>query len=247
MGRKIFLTGASGGLGEGMARALARRGHSMVLTARRTDAVDAMVPELERAGSPRVLVRHLDVTDYDSVPRVMREAADALGGLDVVIANSGVGGATAAGDSAFAKARTIIETNLIGAIATVDAAVQIFLAQGHGQVVGVTSVAGVRGLPTSGAYSASKAGLSRYLEALRAEVAARGIVVTDLAPGYIDTAINRDLKSRPFVIDADKGTEEMVARIEAGVDFAYVPFFPWTLVAPLLRVLPMRLIGAPRR
>lgn len=246
MTKKIFLTGASGGLGEGMARAFARRGHAMVLTARRTDAIEALVPHLERAGAAQVLVRRLDVTDYDSVPRVMREAADALGGLDVVIANSGVGGPTPAGRGTFAKARTMIETNLIGAIATVDAAVEIFLAQGRGQVVGVTSVAGVRGLPTGGAYSASKAGLSRYLEAVRAEVAGRGIVVTDLAPGYIDTAINRDLKSRPFVVTAEKGTEEMVARIEAAATFAYVPFFPWAFVAPLLKMLPTRLIAPSR-
>lgn len=246
MGRTIFLTGASGGLGEGMARAFSRRGHSLVLTGRRLDRLDALAAELRSAGSPTVLVRALDVSDYESVPRVMREAADAAGGLDVVIANSGIGGPAPAGRGAFASARRTIETNLIGAMATVDAAVEIFLAQGHGQVVGVTSVAGVRGLPGQGAYSASKSGLSRYLEAVRAEVTGKGLVVTELSPGFIDTDINRHLKSRPFVVSADKGTEEMVARIEAGASFSYVPAFPWTLVAQLLKIVPTRLLGGAR-
>lgn len=243
MGKIIFLTGASGGLGEGMARGFARRGHSLVLTARRTDKLEELAAQLRKAGSPNVLVRHLDVTDYESVPRVMREAKEAAGGLDMVIANSGIGGPAPAGRGAFDTARRVIETNLIGAMATVDAAVEIFLAQGKGHVVGISSVAGVRGLPGQGAYSASKSGLTRYLEAMRAEVHGKGILVTDLAPGFIDTDINRQLKSRPFVVSAEKGTEEMVARIEAGTAFAYVPAFPWTLIAQLMKVVPAGLLG----
>jgi short-subunit dehydrogenase len=241
--RTVFLTGASGGLGEGMARAFARRGHSLVLTARRTDKLEQLAPELRKAGAPSVLVRHLDVTDYASVPRVMREADDAAGGLDVVVANSGIGGSGTVGTGSFDTARRLIETNLIGAMATVDAAVELFLPRGRGQVVGVTSVAGVRGLPGQGAYSASKSGLTRYLESLRAEVQGKGLVVTELSPGFIDTEINRHMKNRPFVVTAEKGTEEMVARIEAGTSFSYVPFFPWTLVAQVLKVLPARLLA----
>lgn len=246
MGRTVFLTGASGGLGEGMARAFARRGCALVLTARRTDVLERLVPELKQAGSPNVLVRRLDVTDYASVPSVLREADQAAGGLDVVIANSGIGGAGPAGQGTFENARQVIETNLIGAMATVDAALELLLPRGKGQIVGVTSVAGVRGLPGQGAYSASKSGLTRYLESVRAEVQGKGLVVTDLAPGFIDTDINRHMKSRPFVVSAEKGTEEMVARIEAGVGFSYVPWFPWTLVAMAMKALPARLLASSR-
>src|SRR5688572_12235323 len=153
----------------------------------------------------------------------MAAAAEQLGGLDIVVANSGIGGATPIGRGSFEAARRVIETNLLGAMATVDAAVELFYRQGHGHIVGVTSVAAVRGLPMQGAYSASKSGLSRYLEAVAAEVQGKGIVVTDLAPGFIDTEINRHMPSRPFVVSAEKGTEAMVSLIERKVGFAYVP------------------------
>ena len=247
MAKSVFLTGASGGLGEGMARALARRGYALALTARRNDKLEALAAELRHAGAPKVIVRSLDVTDFAAVPRVLGEAAGELGGLDVVIANSGIGGTTPVGRGTFHAARRVIETNLLGAMATVDAAVELFYRQGHGQVVGVTSVAGVRGLPMQGAYSASKSGLSRYLEAVRAEVAGKNIRVTDLAPGFIDTEINRHMPSRPLVVSAEKGSEEMVALIESGTRFAYVPRLRWTLIAQVLKLIPSRLLTITRQ
>ena len=119
-------------------------------------------------------------------------------------------------------------------------------AQGGGQIVGITSIAGVRGMPFLGAYSASKAGLHRYLQALRAEVYHEPIVVTELAPGYIDTDMNRDVANRPFVIPVAKGAAIMARMIERRVGHRYVPVWPWTLVAPIFRILPTRLL-APRK
>lgn len=246
MAKTVFLTGASGGLGEGMARALAKRGYALALTGRRTDKLEALAEELRRAGAPAAIVLSLDVTDYASVPRVLQDAAAQLGGLDIVIANSGIGGATPVGRGDFDAARRVIETNLLGAMATVDAAVELFRKQGRGHVVGVTSVAAVRGLPNQGAYSASKSGLSRYLEAVRAEAQGSAIRVTDLAPGFIDTELNRHMPSRPFVVSAEKGTEAMVSLIEAGVPFAYVPRMPWTPLAQLLKLLPTRFLTVTR-
>jgi hypothetical protein len=242
----VFLTGASGGLGEGMSRAFAKRGYSLALTARRTDRLETLAAELRTAGSPKVIVQSLDVTDYASVPTVLADAASQLGGLDIVVANSGIGGSNPVGRGAFENARRVIETNLLGAMATIDAAVELFYRQGRGHVVGVTSVAAVRGLPLQGPYSASKAGLSRYLEAVRMEAGDKGIVVTDLAPGFIDTEINRHMPSRPFVVSAEKGTEEMVALIERRTRFAYVPRMPWTPIAQLLKILPARFLTITR-
>jgi short-subunit dehydrogenase len=246
MSRSVFLTGASGGLGEGMSRAFAKRGYSLALTGRRTDRLEELASELRSGGASRVVVHALDVTEFAAVPQVMAEAARELGGLDIVVANSGIGGSTPIGRGAFEAARRVIETNLLGAMATVDAAVEMFLAKGSGHVVGVTSVAAVRGLPMQGAYSASKSGLSRYLEAVRMEVEGKGVTVTDLAPGFIDTEINRHMPSRPFVVSAEKGTEDMVALIESKVGFAYVPRLPWTPLAQLLKVLPSRLLTITR-
>jgi short-subunit dehydrogenase len=135
-------------------------------------------------------------------------------------------------------------------MATIDAAVTLFRHQdGGGQIVGIGSVAGVRGLPGSGSYSASKAAIATYLEAVRAETYGEPITVTTLAPGYIDTPINQDMKSRPFLIDAEKGARIMADLIERGVGYATVPRMPWTVIAPLLRVLPTSLLArsAPRR
>jgi NAD(P)-dependent dehydrogenase (short-subunit alcohol dehydrogenase family) len=137
-----------------------------------------------------------------------------------------------------AHGRAIVETNLIGAMATIDAAVALFRRQGGGQVVGITSVAGFRGLPGSSSYSASKAGLEVYLEAVRAETLGEPITVTTIAPGYIDTDINRDMKNRPFLIDAERGARITADLIGRGVRHAFVPRLPWSVVAPLLRVLP---------
>ena len=246
MSKSVFLTGASGGLGEGMARGFARRGYALALTARRVDKLETLAEELRRGGAAKVIVRSLDVTDFAAVPRVMGEAAAELGGLDIVIANSGVGNPTPVGRGAFDAARRMIDTNLTGAMATVDAAVELFRKQGRGHVVAITSVAAVRGLPMQGAYSASKSGLARYLESVRAEVQGTAIRVTDLAPGFIDTEMNRNLPNRPFVVSAEKGTEAMVAMIEGGVGFAYVPRMPWTLIAQVMKILPTRLLAKMR-
>jgi NAD(P)-dependent dehydrogenase (short-subunit alcohol dehydrogenase family) len=127
--------------------------------------------------------------------------------------------------------------------------VALFRRQGGGQVVGVSSVAGVRGLPGSGSYSASKAGIAVYLDSVRAETYREPITVTTIAPGYIDTPLNQDMKSRPFLIDVEEGARATADLIERGAGYATVPRFPWTVLAPLLRVLPTSLLvrGMPER
>lgn len=189
------------------------------------------------------------MTDDADVAAALAEAAETLGRVDIVVANAGLGNSGLIGEGNMERSRRIVETNLIGAIATIDAGVALFRRQGGGQIVGISSVAGVRGLPGSGSYGASKAGVSVYLEALRAESHSEPITVTTLAPGYIDTPMNEDMKSRPFLVDVQRGAREMADLIERGVSYATVPRNPWTLIAPLLRVVPTALIArsAPRR
>ena len=251
MAKTVFITGASSGIGRALAMELARRGHDLFLTARRLDALERIRADVAAADpARRVEVRRLDVTDDGDVANAVAEAAQKLGRLDIVVANAGIGNSGRVGEGNLERARLIVETDLIGAIATIDAAVALFRRQGGpGQVVGVSSVAGVRGLPGSGSYSASKAGLTTYLESVRAETHGEPVTVTTLAPGYIDTPINQDVKSRPFLIDAEKGARIMADLIERGVGYATVPRLPWTVVAPLMRVLPDSLLarGAPQR
>ncbi|HYW92458.1 MAG TPA: SDR family oxidoreductase [Gammaproteobacteria bacterium] len=245
MSTSIMITGASSGIGKALALELASRGYSLGLAARRKDGLDALAAEIrQRHGDGfRVETRPLDVTDYDAVPRVLQEFVDALGGLDIVFANAGIGSEGRIGDGHFEDARRTIETNVIGAMATVDAAAAYFLERGHGHVVATSSVAAFRGLPGSSAYCASKAALTTYMGALRAETWKRGIAVTVLHPGYIDTPINSTMASRPFLITVDKGARLIADMIERRVPSATVPVWPWNVIGRVLRWLPTGLIA----
>jgi short-subunit dehydrogenase len=244
--RSILITGASAGIGAGLALEFARRGYALALAARRVERLQAMVPALRAAGAPRVEVLALDVAATATIEPAVQQAAAALGRLDIVVANAGVGHVTPAGKGRLSLVQETLQVNLLGAIATIEAALPLFRAQGAGHVVGITSVAGARGLPGFGAYSASKAGLRRYLQSLRAETRGSGIHVTELAPGYIDTEINRGYGARPFLIDVERGAALMARMIERRVGMRWVPVMPWTVIALLLKVLPASLL-APRR
>lgn len=241
MAKTVLITGATRGLGNALAKQFASRGYRLAITGRDRDELEKLQAEL--AGqSPAVCSRVLDVTDYDSVPRVLAECAAELGELDIVVVNAGVAFAVRAGEKGFDRIKATIDVNLLGAIATCEAAVELFRAQGHGQLVGITSVAGVRGLPGQGAYSATKAGFGKYLESVRCETWNEAITVTELAPGYIDTDLNRGIESRPFLVSAEKGTAIMAELIEKQVGFRYVPPWPWTLMAQLMKLLPVRVL-----
>jgi NAD(P)-dependent dehydrogenase (short-subunit alcohol dehydrogenase family) len=242
--KTVFITGASSGIGRALALELARRGYDLYLTARRLEALEEVQAEITgRDHGRRVEVRRLDVTDDRDVASAIAEAAEKLGRCDIVVANAGLGSSGPVGEGRMERERQVIETNLIGAMATLDAAIALFRRQGGGQVVGISSVAAVRGLPGSGSYSASKAGLAVYLESVRAETHREPITVTTIAPGYIDTPINQDMKSRPFLIDVEKGARITADLIERGVGYSTVPRLPWTVFAPLLRVLPTSLLA----
>lgn len=247
MARSIFITGASSGLGEAMAVEFARRGYAIAIAARRVERIEALADRLRAEGAAAVLCVALDVTDFGSIDAALERAAREFGRLDVVVANAGVGYSLPVGRGKFEQVRQTIDTDLTGAIATLEFALPRLRAQGGGQLVAITSVAGSRGMPFMGAYSAAKAGLHRYVQALRAEVMHEPIVVTELAPGYIDTDMNRGVKSRPFVIPLEKGGAILARMIERGVGHRYVPVWPWTIVAPLMRLLPARFLAPPPR
>jgi NAD(P)-dependent dehydrogenase (short-subunit alcohol dehydrogenase family) len=240
MNRKIFITGASSGIGRALAFELAARGDDLVLAARRIEAVEAIKQEILRKHPGRTIhARVLDVTRYDDVHVAIDEAAGQLGRLDVVVANAGIGSVGLVGHGHFAEDRAVIETNVIGAMATIDAAVALFRRQNAGQVVVISSVAAARGLPGSGSYSASKAAIAAYAEAARIELYHTPIRVTTLFPGYIDTPINQDMPNRPFLIGVEKGARITADLIDRRVQEATVPVFPWNVMWRLLKVLPI--------
>ncbi len=241
MSKSILITGATRGLGRGLAMRFAERGYALALTGRSDEDLAQLAAALP-AGPPQVCLRSLDVKDHDAIATVLEECAGELGGLDIVVANAGVAVAAKAGRGEFENIRANIDVNLLGGIATGEAALALFRRQGYGHLVGISSVAGLRGMRGHGGYCASKAGFSRYLESARCETHGESITVTDLAPGYIDTDLNRNLAARPFLVDAEKGTRIMADLIERRVGFRYVPPWPWTLVAQFMKVLPVSIL-----
>ena len=242
--KTAFLTGASSGIGQALAPELAARGYDLVLAARRIDSLE-QVKQVIAARFPqrRVEVRALDVTRYEDVQSTIAAAAEENGGLDLIIANAGIGSTSAIGHGNFDADRAVIETNVLGAMATIEAAVALFRRQNRGQIVVISSVAAFRGLPGAGSYSASKAAIAVFADAARAELHGTPIRVTTLFPGYIDTPINQDMKSRPFLIGVDKGARIIADLIERGVQTSTVPVYPWNFVGRLLQILPTGLLA----
>ena len=235
---RTLITGASSGLGEGMARAFAARGHRLALCARRADRLDALAAEL----ATPALTLPLDVTDHSAVFTAFRTARDELGGLDRVVVNAGLGKGAPIGTGRFDANLETMQTNLVAALAQCEAAMEIFRAQGEGHLVVVSSVAAERGLKGSQtAYAASKAGLTNLAEGIRADVADTDIDVTTIAPGFIRTDINAGM-SVPFGVDKETGVASLVAAIERRGDHAYVPGWPWGLIGPMMSALPLPIL-----
>jgi len=237
--KAAIVTGASSGIGRALAVELARRGWALGLCARRGEVLEEVRREIESSvPGARVETAVLDVNDTAAVHQAIPHLAARFGKVDLLVANAGVGGERWAGDERFAVDENIVRTNLLGAMATVDAGVKLFRASGGGHIVGVSSVAGWRGLPGHAAYSASKAGLNAYLEGVRVEVQKDGIDVTTLCPGYIDTPLNRHMKARPFLVTAEVGAARAADLIERRVRVATVPVLPWNVIGWAMRVLP---------
>ena len=239
MPKSILITGASSGIGRALAFEFSRRGYALGLSARRLELLESLRDELGR--ETQVAIAKLDVADLERVPEVLHKIADQLGGVQIVIANAGVGERSYPGEGTFHLDSKVIEINVLGAMATIDAGTEILKKEGGGQIVGISSVAGFRGLSTTPAYSASKAALSTYMEGIRNNLKQHKIAVTVLNPGFIDTPINTHRKSRPFVISAEKGARLMADMIEKKVWSSTVPVWPWALITKLMRLLPERL------
>ncbi len=244
MSKSVMITGASSGIGKALAYELAKKGYSLALTARNIEQLEEIKDNIVKQGnSSNIIVRKLDVTDTDDVYTAVEELVEQLGGLDIMVANAGIALAGSVGRGEFENARRTIETNVIGAMATIDAATAHFRAKGSGHLVGISSVAALRGMPRNSAYCASKAGIAMYLEAIRAELYKKKIDVTVLYPGYIDTPLNNTLKSRPFLISVEKGASIIARQIEKKVKSATVPVFPWNIVGRLMKMLPTAIIA----
>jgi short-subunit dehydrogenase len=234
----VMITGASSGIGRGLAIELARRGAKIGLVARRAEVVAEVVREIEAVGS-KALALPADVQDADS----LRAAADMLrtelGPIDILIANAGIGPTRDAAEIDAKEVAGVINVNVIGASNSVAAVIPEMVARGSGQLVVISSLAAYRGLPRSAAYCASKAAVSAFFESLRLDLAPRGIDVTIIHPGFIKTPLTSGRDARmPFLMELDDAVKKMVRAIERR---SKRYSFPWQL-ATIVRagmIMPM--------
>lgn len=241
--QKILITGASSGLGAGMARAFAAKGRDLALCARRTDRLDELKAELsQKHPGIDIAVAALDVNDHEAVPKVFAELSDELGGIDRIVVNAGIGKGAKLGSGKLWANKATIETNLVSALVQIEAALEMFNQNGSGHLVLISSVLGNTGVPgVKAAYCASKAGLTSLGESLRAEYSKGPIKVTVIEPGYIESEMTAKSGSTMLMVDNETGVKALVGAIEREPGRAVVPRWPWAPLTQLMRVLPPQL------
>ena len=248
----VFITGASSGIGLALAERYAQLGWRLALVARRLEPMQAWA-RAQGLPAGRCALYAADVADTDAIVAAGQACMADMGLPDVVIANAGIslGVDTAQREDLDVMARTFA-TNVLGVAATFHPFIAPMARRGTGTLVGIASVAGVRGLPGHGAYCASKAAVIRYCESLRGELRARGVRVVTLSPGYIATPLtSRNRYPMPFLLQPAQFAARAVRAIDAGVRHRFIPW-PMGLVAALLHVLPgawfdRLLAGRPRK
>jgi short-subunit dehydrogenase len=232
---RVFITGASSGIGEALAREYGRRGARIGLVARR----EARLRELAATLDAPCLVHAADVRDAAALGEAARAFCDRFGGVDVVIANAGVSAGTLTDRGEDRPVfQEILDINVVGLFNTFQPFLQIMRAQRAGTLVGIASVAGFRGLPGAGAYSASKAAAISYLESLRVELRGSGVRVVSINPGYIDTPMTRgNPYPMPFMLPPDQAARRMARAIERGARSVVIPW-QMGVIGAVLRALP---------
>lgn len=237
--RRVFITGASSGLGAALALRYAQLGATLGLLARRGDALQALIATLPHPEKHRAYA--VDVNDHDGIRNAALDYIEHAGGIDVVIASAGIshGTLTEYGQEDLPVFASILATNVTATFATFAPFIGPMKAQRTpARLVGIGSVAGIRGLPGGGGYSASKSAVITYCESLRVEMAPHGIDVVTICPGYIDTPMTRhNAYAMPFLMAPDKFAAAAVRAIERGTSYTVIPW-QMGVVAKLLRILP---------
>ena len=244
--KRVFITGASSGLGAALAQRYAQQGAVLGLLARRRELLEQLVQSLPPPphGQQRHHIFAADVTDHAAVAAAAQDFIRAQGGVDIVIANAGISAGTLTEYSEdLVVFERILATNVTATVATFAPFIATMKQQAQSgsrdcRLVGIASVAGIRGLPGAEAYSASKAAVISYCESLRVELRSSGVKVVTIAPGYIDTPMTQgNPYPMPFLMPAGVFAEKAVAAIDAGTSYRVIPW-QMGIVAKALRLLP---------
>lgn len=247
--KNILITGASSGLGKGMALEFARQGCNLALCARRVENLEALKKELHALNPDiKVFLRSLDVTNTQQVFDVFngfnQDFQDAGEQMDRVIVNAGLGKGAPFGKGFVEQNLQTANTNFNGAINQMEAAMGIFREQNHGHLVAISSMSAFRGYPWAmTVYAATKAGLKSLAEGVRIDVLNKPIKVSSIFPGYIQSEMTDQIgKPPPFMISLDKGSRLLVKAINKEKANAYVPFWPWYFFKLLMPFMSLKML-----
>ena len=234
--KKVIITGATSGIGYALAQKLLYEGYMVAATGRRTDRLRP----LKEISTDRLVIQHMDVSDTKRSRSQFNDLVTQLGSLDILVLNAGVG-STGEQDE-WETQQTVIDVNIAGFAALASAAYELFLKQGYGHLVGISSIAGLFGYASNPTYNASKAFVSTYLQGYRqrARRSSTDITVTDIKPGFIHTEMTRHRTDMFWTATPETAARQMVNIIEKKAHYGYVTH-RWRMVAWLLGVLPQRL------
>ena len=227
----VLITGASSGIGRGLALELSRRGAAVGLLARRTQALCEVACAIKKARG-RAISLPADVRDADAVRKAAEKLRSEFGEIDILIANAGIGATTPGYNLPLDEITDVIDVNLIGAANCAAAVIPAMIRRGSGRVVAIASLAAYRGLPNSAAYCASKAGLAAFFESVRVDLQGTGVEVTTIYPGFVRTPLTVRHTKMPFLMEIEYAVDRILRAIEKGRK-SYS--FPWQL-ATFVRV-----------
>lgn len=236
---RAAVIGASSGIGEAIARQLVADGARVAVIARRAEMLEALASALTAAGPGRAVAYAHDVTHVQEIPALAQQVAADLGGLDLVVYAAGI--MPPVGPDQYPTETDIatIDTNFAGAVAWLNEVATRFGRAEAGTIIGISSVAGDRGRVGNPAYNASKAGLNSYLESLRNRLARRGVTVTTVKPGYVQTPLLTNAATPRFVpvISPEQAARESLQAAAHGKRVAYVPGW-WRFIMLVVRAVP---------
>lgn len=239
--QNIVITGASSGLGRGMAIEFAKMGRNLGLCARRVERLEALKVELETINpSIQVVIKSLDVDDHDAVFTCFEAFRQEMGSLDRVIVNAGMGKGASVGSGYFYANKQTAVTNFVSALAQCEAAVGIFREQNAGHLVTISSISAARGFRRAlTVYAATKSALTTLTEGIRIDLMKTPIKVSTVHPGFIRSEINEKVEKVPFMVDTETGCKAIVKAIEKEGANSYVPSWPWSVLFRLMKIAPL--------
>ncbi|MHC4994804.1 MAG: SDR family oxidoreductase [Planctomycetota bacterium] len=239
MSERVWVIGATSGIGQALAERLAQRGARLLLAARNQAACDRIATDLQQRYGAEIETRAFEATDFESHTDAFHDAVEQLGGLDGVIACQGYLANQEEAEEDFELARRMIDVNYTASVSILNLAAKYFKTKKRGWICGVSSVAGDRGRQSNFLYGATKAGMSAYLQGLRNRLYPHGVHVLTVKPGFVDTPMTYGLvnPNSPLVASPEKVADDIVRAIDLKKDVLYTPWF-WRGILMVFRLIP---------